>query len=85
MSLTSIHEDVDSTPDHSGLRIQRCRELWCGVDPELLWLWCRPVTTALIQPLPWELPYAVSVTLKRHTHTHTKGSVDKFQGGEVGN
>ena len=36
----------------------------CGVghrlssDPELLWLWCRPVTRAPILPLAWELPYA---------------------------
>ena len=37
----------------------------CGVgrrhcsDPALLWLWYRPVATALIQPLAWEPPYAV--------------------------
>ena len=44
----------------------------CGVgrrhssDPELLWLWrSRPVATALIQPLAWELPYASGVALKR--------------------
>ena len=36
----------------------------CGVgcrhssDPTLLWLWCRPVATALIQPLAREPPYA---------------------------
>ena len=41
--------------------------LSCGVgcrrssDPELLWLWCRPVTTALIRPLAWEPPYAAGV------------------------
>ena len=42
-----------------GVRIQRCRELWCrfqtrlgGLDPALLWLWCRPV-----RPLAWESPY----------------------------
>ena len=35
----------------------------CGVDGEsrgsdltLLWLWCRPVARALIQPLAWEPP-----------------------------
>ena len=48
----------------SGLRIRRCRELWCrlqthlGLDPVLLWLWRRPVATALIGPLAWEPPYA---------------------------
>jgi len=37
----------------SGLRIWRYCELWC-----------RPATTALIQPLAWELPYAVGVAIK---------------------
>ena len=43
----------------------------CGVghrhslDPELLWLWCRPVATALIRLLAWEPPYAVGTALKR--------------------
>ena len=30
----------------------------CGLDPMLLWLWCRPVATAPIQPLAWEPAYA---------------------------
>ena len=29
------------------------------------WLWCRPAAVAPIQPLAWELPYAVGVALKR--------------------
>ena len=29
-----------------------------GLDPLLLWLWCRPVATAPIRPLAWEPPYA---------------------------
>ena len=33
----------------------------CGLDPMLLWLWCRPAATAPIRPLAWELPYAVGV------------------------
>ena len=43
----------------------------CGVghrffsDPLLLWLWCRPVATALIVPLAWEPPYAAGAALKR--------------------
>ena len=28
------------------------------LDLVLLWLWCRPVATALIQRLAWETPYA---------------------------
>ena len=37
----------------------------CGLDSVLLWLWCRPASVALIQPLAWELPYATGVALKR--------------------
>ena len=39
-----------------------CRQ---GSDPVLLWLWCRPVATAPIQPLAWEHPYAAGAALKR--------------------
>jgi len=35
-----------------------------GLDPELLWLWHRLVATALIRPLAWEPPYAMSMALK---------------------
>jgi len=31
----------------------------------LLWLWLWLAAAALIQPLAWELPYAVSAALKR--------------------
>ena len=34
------------------------------MDPALLWLWHRPVATALIQRLAWEPPYAAGATLK---------------------
>ena len=36
-----------------------------GLDLVLLWLCCRLVPAALIQPLAWELPYAVGIALKR--------------------
>ena len=29
-----------------------------GLDPVLLWLWCRLTATAPIRPLAWEPPYA---------------------------
>ena len=35
-----------------------------GLDPELLWLWCRLAATALIRPLASEPPYAVGAALK---------------------
>ena len=43
----------------------------CGVgrrrdtDPELLWLWGRPVATAPIRPLAWEPPYAEGIALEK--------------------
>ena len=36
-----------------------------GLDPTLLWLWCRPAATALIRPLTWEPPYAEGAALKK--------------------
>ena len=36
----------------------------CVKDLALLWLWCRPAATALIQPLAWEPPYAAGAALK---------------------
>ena len=36
-----------------------------GLDLTLLWLWWRPVATALIQPLAWEPPYVTGAALKR--------------------
>ena len=37
----------------------------CGSDLVLLWLWCMLAAAALIRPLAWELPYALSAALKR--------------------
>jgi len=34
----------------------------CNSDLALPRLWHRPAASALIQPLAWELPYAVDVT-----------------------
>ena len=36
-----------------------------GSDLALLWLWHRPVATALIRPLAWEPPYAAGAALER--------------------
>ena len=42
----------------------------CGVghkrssDPTLLWLWHKPLATALVRPLAWEPPYAAGAALE---------------------
>ena len=40
----------------------------CGSDPTLLWLLRRPVATALILLLAWELPYVVGAALKKKNY-----------------
>ena len=37
----------------------------CSLDPDLLWLWCRLVATASIQPLAWEPPCATGAALEK--------------------
>ena len=37
----------------------------CGLDPALLWLWCRLVATVPIEHLAWEPAYAMGVALKK--------------------
>ena len=51
-----------------------------GSDPELLWLWHRPVATAPIRPLAWEPPYAAGVALEKTKNKQKTiiGLVDDF-------
>ena len=42
------------------------------LHPGLLWLWCRPVATAPIQPLAWEPQYAAGAALKINNMAETK-------------
>ena len=50
----------------------------CGVgrrhssEMVLLWLWRRPLATALIRPLAWEPPYAMGAALKRQKNNKNK-------------
>ena len=50
----------------------------CGVghrrisDPVLLWLWNRPVATALITPLAWEPQYAAGSGPRKDKETKKK-------------
>ena len=49
-----------------------------GSDPELLWLWRRPVAIAPIGPLAWEPPYAAGaaqeITKKKRQKKKRSGS-----------
>ena len=66
--LMSTRMWAQSPASIGGLRIGLA--VSCGVghrhgsDAMLLWLWCRPASVALIQPLVWELPCAIGVALK---------------------
>ena len=66
--LISMRTRVQSMALLSGLRIQRCSELWCGcrhsLDPSLQRPWRRLATIAPIRALAWELPYATGAALK---------------------
>ena len=46
-----------------------------GLEPALLWLWCRLTAAALTGPLAWEPPDAAGVALKRK-----KNKIKYFQG-----
>ena len=68
--MTRIHEDAGSIPGLTHWVRDQSVALSCdvghrcGLDPTLLWLWCKPAAIALNRPLAWELPYATSVALK---------------------
>ena len=76
IQLGAMSLQVWSLASLSGLRIQRCLELWCSrrqdSDLALLWLWCRPAAVAPIWPLPWEPLYAEGVALKKKKKSKEK-------------
>jgi len=48
-----------------------------GLDPALLWLWCRPASAALIGPLAWEPPCAAGAALEETKRQKRKRSRPK--------
>ena len=53
-----------------------------GSDLAWLWLWCRPVATALIGPLAWEPPYARGVALKKKNRKETQENQGEQDAGQ---
>ena len=53
-----------------------------GSDPALLWLWCRPVATALIRPLAWEPPHAMGAALEKTERLKKKKGYSHGPGAE---
>ena len=49
---------------HSGVVVSCGIDRRCSSDPVLLWLWHRLAAATPIQPLAWELPYAMGAALK---------------------
>ena len=76
---TSIHEDVSLIPG-----LAQWVAVSCGVgrrhgsDLALLCLWRKSAATASIQPLAWELPFAMGVALKKKKREREKITNHKF-------
>ena len=67
VNQTGSHEDAGLIPGLAQwVKVAMRYGVGCrhGLGLELLWLWCRPVTTVPIGPLAWETPYAVGAALK---------------------
>ena len=67
--LTGILEDAGSIPDLAQWVKDRR-----GSDPELLWLWRRPVATAPIGPLAWHQTHTSKV-VRFLTHCTMAGTL----------
>ena len=84
-NLTKNHEVAGSIPGLAQWVKGSGVAMSCGVgcrrclDPMLLWLWCRPLATAPIQPLTREPPYAVESGPRKGKKTETKKTKSKKQ------
>ena len=67
-NTANIHDDVGWIP---GLA-QWVKNL------VLLWLWCRPAATTLIQPLAWELPYAAGAAQNKTKQNKHNSALLKY-------
>ena len=47
-----------------------------SLDPMLLWPWYGPAAVALIQPLAWELPYAMGAAPKNKQKKKKKKEIN---------
>ena len=50
-----------------------------GLDPALLWLWCRLAAAAPIRPVAWEPPYAAGAALKKTKRKSPFKSTPEFK------
>ena len=70
----------------SGLRIHVAMSCGvgrrCGLDPALLWLWCRPAAAASIGPLAWEPPYAAGAAQEMAKSQKAKKKKKKKREGQ---
>ena len=56
----------------------------CGLGPAWLWPWYSLAAAALIQPLAWEPPYAVSEAGRRVEHGARQGEERKQERKKLG-
>ena len=72
------HEDAVSIPSLYSVGLGSSVAVSFGIGRPrgwnlvLLWLWHRPATAAVIQPLAWELPCTAGAALKTKTKTKNK-------------